>query len=152
MGRAALGHAQPLTRGGASAPPFLYLEVYHMQRYQVWSAPWSTPCGPIPERLLFDGQEFDSKAAALRAWSDTCPGRNDRAVVLASIGATPSMADAIAAATPAANRSWLPQQPIACAVASIGWCLDSIACGGPLASNVTHAYPVAVLPAQYFDR
>ena len=26
-----------------------------------------------------------------------------------------------------------------------------IACGGPVASNVTHIYPVSVLPARYFE-
>ena len=122
-----------------------------MKRYQVWSYQWANGYGPIAERLLFGGQEFATKRAADAAWDDTAPGRNDRAVVLPSIGALPSIDRAIAAATPGADRSWLPQTPIACAVAGVGWCLDSIAHGGPLASNVVFAYPVSVLPARYFE-
>ena len=122
-----------------------------MKRFQVWSAPWSDGHGPIAEKLLFDGREFATKSAALRAWSDTMPGRNDRAVVLPSIGVAPSIDAAIDYAMPNAVRALLPQTPIAFAVAGIGWCLGSICYGGPLASNVALAYPVAVLPARYFE-
>ena len=126
-----------------------------MKRYQVWSYQWAQVTGngarPIPSQLLFGGQEFATKKAAEFAWYDTCPGRNDKFVVLPSIGPVPPLADAIAAAVPGADRSWLPQTPIACAVAGIGWCLDSIAHGGPLASNVVYVYPVSVLPARYFE-
>ncbi len=54
--------------------------------YQVWSYRWSrcTEAGPIPipEHLLFGGQEFSTKKAAESAWYDTMPGRNDKMVVL----------------------------------------------------------------------
>jgi hypothetical protein len=122
-----------------------------MKRFQVWSYQWADGHGPIADKLLFDGQEFATKAAALRAWSDTYPGRNDRAVVLPSIGPLPSIDRAVASASAGADRSWLPQTPIACAVAGFGWCVESIACGGPVASNVAHVYPVSVLPARYFE-
>lgn len=48
--------------------------------WQVFSSEWSDGGGRrIPKRVLFGGKSFPTRKAAVEAWGDTAPGRNDHA-------------------------------------------------------------------------